>query len=85
MKLSFFAAALLGLAVNGVRISSEDMDVNVPDFAQIDSNTHGFAHGEGEGQVEAWTDAECEQVVNGMTVRLQIPECTRVSPDQLIL
>ena len=85
MKLSFFAAAILGLAVNGVRISSEDMDFDAPDFAQIDSNTHGNAHGEVESNVEAWTDADCEQMVNGMAVRLQIPECTRTSPDQLIL
>ena len=70
MKLSFFAAALLGVtAVNAV-------------YLQPNSVTEG----EGEGETKVWTDADCEQIVNGQTVRLQIPECMpKPNTDQLIM
>ena len=84
MKLSFYTVAILALVTNGVRISSDDAELQMADFdyySQIDSNSntdtfsHAKAEGQGKGEVETWTDADCEQMINGMTVRLQIPEC----------
>ena len=82
MKLSFFAAALLGLSANAVFLQNTD-DF---DFSQLETEAHGKGEGQGKGEAEALTDADCEQVVNGTVVRLNIPECQpKPNPDQLIM
>merc|ERR1712117_554770 len=46
----------------------------------------GEGQGKGESEAAALTDADCEQVVNGTVVRLNIPECQpKPNPDQLIM
>mmetsp|Transcript_9243 Transcript_9243/g.11246 ORF Transcript_9243/g.11246 Transcript_9243/m.11246 type:complete len:160 (-) Transcript_9243:262-741(-) len=87
MKLSFFAAALLGLTANAVLIENNTDDF---DYAQLETETHGKGEGkalaDADADAEALTEADCEQVVNGMVVRLNIPECQpKPNPDQLIM
>ena len=80
MKVSFFAAALLGLvAVQAVELPQDYSDYS---FAEIDSNTEGDSHAEGEAnaEVHATSQADCEQVVGGVTVRLNTPECAGEAP-----
>lgn len=82
MKVSFFAAALLGLvAVQAVELPQE-YDLADYTLAEIDSNTEGDTHAEGEaeGEVHAKTEADCEQVVGGVTIRLNTPECAGEAP-----
>jgi len=93
MKLSFFAAALLGVAtVHAVTLNTENEYEAIFDqyYAQVSAEAHGEGDAEAESQPTAqpkvWTDADCEQIVNGMTVRLQIPECMpKPNTDQLIM
>ena len=69
MKLSFFAAALLGVVgfqnVQAARLESNNIDFSDFEFAEIEA--------EGEGNTLA--DADCEETVNGVTLRLSTPEC----------
>ena len=84
MKLSFFAAALLGLSASAVLIENQTFEDF--EYAELDAEAHGKGEGEGEAASEALTDADCEQVVNGTVVRLNIPECQpKPNPDQLIM
>ena len=48
--------------------ADSDADAESDDYAQLDAETTG------EGLVNA--DSACEQVINGMTIRLSTPECT---------
>ena len=74
MKLSFFAAALIA-ALGLQQAQAVDLQTysNIPDFnlAQID--------GEGEGDTKA--EAEGEEAVNGVTVRLGTPSCKADKPE----
>lgn len=73
MKTTFFAAALLALAAtpNAVSLySEEDFEY---DFGQLDTNTDLDI--EGDAAASTITDAECEQLVGGVVIRLQTPEC----------
>ena len=82
MKFSFFAAtALLGLAaVKAIQLPQGYDHINYQ-LAEIDSNSEGDSHAEGEtkGGVDAKTKAESEQINNGVnggvTIRLNTPEC----------
>ena len=88
MRVSFFAAALLGLSAGAVLIESNDNIVEDYDYSQLEASNKGEGPGKGEAESEATalTDADCEQVVNGMVVRLNIPECQpKPNPDQLIM
>lgn len=80
MRVSFFAAALLGLTAGAVLIENNDEF----EYSQIENMGEG--QGKGESEAAALTDAECEQIVNGTVVRLNIPECQpKPNPDQLIM
>lgn len=77
MKTTFFAAALVALATtaNGVSLySAEDFDY---DFAELDSNTDAVLECDGDAAADVITDAECEQMVGGVVIRLQTPECQK--------
>ena len=85
MKLSFFAAALLGLNAGALLIESAP-EVEDFDYAELDAEASGKGEGQGEGEASALTDADCEQMINGNIVRLNIPECQpKPNPDQLIM
>ena len=72
MKTTFFTAALLGLtAVNAVTLESNFADFD--DYPYYD-----FAQLEGEGNTLA--DADCEETVGGVTIRLSTPECQKEDP-----
>ena len=80
MRVSFFAAALLGLTAGAVLIENNDEF----EYSQIENMGEG--QGKGESEAAALTDADCEQIVNGTVVRLNIPECQpKPNPDQLIM
>ena len=67
MKLSLFTAALIGVVgfqnTQAVHLEVENHDF---DFLQAFAQ----AEAEAEGQGKALTDAECEETVNGVTLRL---------------
>ena len=86
MKVSFFAAALLGvISMDQVHaVNLNNLDYVDYEFAEIDSNTLG--EGKTDTNVEAKADVDadaaadatadaCEQQVGGVTIRLNTPEC----------
>ena len=87
MKLSFFAACMLGLS-SAVLIENQTEIYDDFEYAQADAEARGKGEGklDADSEVAALTDADCEQVVNGTVVRLNIPECQpKANPDQLIM
>lgn len=82
MKVSFFTAALLGLTsyqqVAAVQLQGHDIDFADYELAEIGGS--GDAEPHAASEVQALTDAECEQTVNGVVLRLDTPECNQVAP-----
>ena len=77
MKLSFFAAALIGLTAvqttQAVTLEGHDFDFADYELAEID----GEGKGDSTADVEAKADADCEETVGGITLRLSTPECQK--------
>ena len=85
MKLSLFAACMLGFT-QAVLIENQTEIFDDFEYAQADAEARGKGEGKADSEVAALTDADCEQVVNGTVVRLNIPECQpKANPDQLIM
>ena len=61
MKVSFFAAALLGVVglhqATAVTLESHDIDFADYEFAELDTNTFGEGLTDVEGEVDAAADA----------------------------
>lgn len=76
MKVSFYATALLGMMglqlAQAVSLQSHEFDFADYELAELDTK------GSGEVDLEADTlaDADCEENVGGVTIRLSTPECT---------
>ena len=81
MKVSFFAALFgivsLSHSVQAVTLDSESQvyDIDISDYEQAFTQIEGLLEGEGEGKTA--TDAECEETVGGITLRLATPECEK--------
>ena len=85
MKLSLFAACMLGFT-SAVLIENQTEIFDDFEYAQADAEARGKGEGKAESEATALTDADCEQIVNGAVVRLNIPECQpKANPDQLIM
>merc|ERR1712176_635404 len=73
MKVAFFAAALIGMtsAVSYERMLEDEFNLaQIDDLDFEDYDDFNFA------QIDSHTDADaCEEVVNGLKVRLNTPEC----------
>ena len=89
MRVSFYAAAILALAglttVEAIAIEGHDFDFGDYEFAEIDGNMKSESNGESDSMADAVAeimsraaaDADCEETVNGVTLRLSTPECTQ--------
>jgi hypothetical protein len=78
MKVSFYAAALIGLVglnqnAQAVNLPVQHFDVSMEEYEQAFSQIESLLAGEGEGKTMA--DADCEETVGGVTLRLSTPEC----------
>ena len=71
MKLSFFTAALIGLlggSAQAIQVQQVQQMLAAQTYAQSDSVTH--------------VDANCEETVNGVTLKLQTPECQQKTAEE---
>ena len=76
MKVSFYAAAIIGLLsfnqVQAVSLESQNWLFSQTDI-DTDSNTFGESN--------SLTAADCEETVNGVTLKLQTPECEKTKEE----
>jgi len=64
MKVSFFAAALLGVVglhqANAINLQSHDIDFADYEFAELDTNTFGEGLTDADGEVDVAADATAD-------------------------
>ena len=76
MKVSFYATALLGMMglqfAQAVSLQSHEFDFADYELAELDTK----GSGEVDLEADALVDADCEENVGGVTIRLSTPECT---------
>ena len=76
MKVSFYATALLGMMglqlAQAVSLESHEFDFADYELAELDTK----GSGEVDLEADALADADCEENVGGVTIRLSTPECT---------
>ena len=76
MKVSFYATALLGMMglqfAQAVSLQSHEFDFADYELAELDTK----GSGEVDLEADALADADCEENVGGVTIRLSTPECT---------
>ena len=76
MKVSFYATALLGIVglqfAQAVSLESHEFDFADYELAELDTK----GSGEVDLEADALADADCEENVGGVTIRLSTPECT---------
>ena len=87
MRVSFFAAAMLAIvgfqSVEAVALEGHDFDFADYELAEIDVDGDSKADVDVDVEADAVSkilanaaaDAECEETVNGVTLRLSTPEC----------
>lgn len=91
MRVSFFAAAMLAIvgfqSVEAVALEGHDFDFADYELAEIDVDGDSKADVDVDAEADADSDAvskilakaaadaECEETVNGVTLRLSTPEC----------
>lgn len=89
MRVSFFAAAMLAIvgfqSVEAVALEGHDFDFADYELAEIDVDGDSKADVDVDAEADsdavskilakAAADAECEETVNGVTLRLSTPEC----------
>jgi len=83
MKVMLFTAALMCAAsVNAIQLESQDIDTMTDfEFAELFGESEGKGFAEADLDIDAEADAEaCEENVNGVTIRLQTPECKAAEP-----
>ena len=89
MRVSFFAAAMLAIvgfqSVEAVALEGHDFDFADYELAEIDVDGDSKADVDVDADADsdavskilakAAADADCEETVNGVTLRLSTPEC----------